>query len=127
MQTVDRYRRARGVVIYWRESQAVCFVWPASRHIPIGMPAAGILHDLSDWTTATELRDRLAPSGDIVVMEETLQLLLTLNLVEREGDAANDQWTHWSPYAAFNQIEREQELKRFFHHDDVAGRGEPVA
>lgn len=101
MQTVDRYRRARGVVIYWRESQAVCFVWPASRHVPIGMPAAGILHELSDWTTTTELRDRIAPSGDLVVVEETLQLLVTLNLVEREGDAANDQWTHWSPYAAF--------------------------
>ena len=60
MQTADRYRRSPGVVIYWADSQAVCFVWQSAQRIPITIDAVGILHQLTDWTSAAELRDRIA-------------------------------------------------------------------
>lgn len=102
MQTVDRYRRSPGAVIYWDASQAVCFLWQSSERIPISLEAAGLLHHLSDWTSVTEFRDRVAPGSDPEVAEETIGLLHTLRLVERESDSIVDaRWQEWSPEAAF--------------------------
>ena len=102
MQTADRYRRVPGLVIYWAGSQAVCFIWQSCERIPISMEAAGLLQDLSDWTSLAELRDRVAPGSELEVVEETIGLLHTLRLVEREGDPIADaRWQQWSPEAAF--------------------------
>jgi SagB-type dehydrogenase family enzyme len=103
MQTADRYRRVRGAVIYWIDSQAVCFVWPAATRVPLSMPVAGVMQQMSDWTSATELRDRIAPGSDLSVVNETIGLLQTLGLIEREGEPhpAFDAWQSWSPEAAF--------------------------
>lgn len=102
MQAADRYRRSPGLVITWRGSQAVCFVWQSAQRIPISIPAAAILHDLSDWTSVAELRDRIAPAGELAALDETVQLLLALRLIEREGEpVANREWLEWSPEAAF--------------------------
>lgn len=102
MQTVDRYRRTQGLVIYWVGEQAVCFTWPASERIPISMPVATLLHDLSNWTSAAELGDRLETGGDVAAVEEPLQLLHKLGLIERERDSnPGETWPKWSPEAAF--------------------------
>jgi SagB-type dehydrogenase family enzyme len=102
VQTADRYRRSPGVVIQWAGPQAVCFVWQSSQRIPVTTEAIAILHGLSDWTSAAELRDRIAPGGDLTSAAETLRLLHTLGLVEREGEAtAGDEWLAWTPEAAF--------------------------
>jgi SagB-type dehydrogenase family enzyme len=102
MQTADRYRRVPGLVIYWSGSQAVCFSWQSCERIPISMEAAGLLQDLSDWTSLADFRDRVAPGSELEVVEETLGLLHTLRLVEREGDSIADaRWQQWSPEAAF--------------------------
>ncbi len=102
MQTADRYRRSPGLVIHWAGSQAVCFIWQSAERIPISWEVAGILQQLSDWTTAAEFRDRIAPGSDGATVEETISLLRTLRLVEREGAAdADRRWAEWSPEAAF--------------------------
>ncbi len=102
MQTADRYRRVPGLVIYWAGSQAVCFIWQSCERIPISMEAAGLLDDLSDWTSLAEFRDRVAPGSELEVVAETIGLLHTLRLVEREGDPGGDaRWQEWSPEAAF--------------------------
>jgi SagB-type dehydrogenase family enzyme len=102
-QAADRYRRARGVVIYWIDSQAVCFVSPAAKRVPLSMAVADVLQQLSDWTTASELRDRIAPGSEIAAVADTITLLYTLGLIEREVDdrTAIDAWQSWSPEAAF--------------------------
>ena len=100
-QTADRYRRAPGLVIYWAGPQAVCFVWQSSQRIPISIQVVAILQELSDWTSAAELRDRYVQGGEVTAVEETIDLLLTLQLVEREGDAQNTGWPEWAPEAAF--------------------------
>jgi SagB-type dehydrogenase family enzyme len=102
VQTADRYRRSAGVVIQWAGTQAVCFVWRSSQRIPITTEAIAILHGLTDWTSAAELRDRVQPAGDLASAAETLRLLHTLGLVEREGEAtADDEWLQWTPEAAY--------------------------
>jgi SagB-type dehydrogenase family enzyme len=103
MQTADRYRRTPGLVVYWRDAQAVCFVWNTSQHIPISVAIAGVLQEMSEWMSAAELRDRIAPSEPIAAVDDTIRLLLTLRLIEkeREQDAAQEQWRSWSPEAAF--------------------------
>lgn len=103
MQTADRYRRAPGLVIYWRDSQAVCFVPHTAQRVPISMPVAGVLQQLSAWTAASELRDRIAPGSDVTAVEETIALLHSLGLVERDPDArpSMDGWHAWSPEAQF--------------------------
>jgi SagB-type dehydrogenase family enzyme len=102
MQTAERYRRAPGLVISWRGSQAVCFVWQSAQRIPISMPVASILNDLTEWMSAAELRDRIAPASDVATIEQTIRLLLDLGLVERQdGQAENREWSEWWPEAAF--------------------------
>ena len=102
MQTVDRYRRSPGAVIYWEGSQAVCFLWQSSERIPISFDAAGFLQHISDWTTCAEFRDRVAPDSDLATVEDTIALLHTLRLIERESEPrVDDQWLAWSPAAAF--------------------------
>jgi SagB-type dehydrogenase family enzyme len=101
VQTADRYRRSRGIVIFWAEAQAVCFVWQSAQRIPITSDAVGILHHLTDWTSVAELRDRIATGSDPSVVAETIDLLRTLGLVEREGDPrVGSEWSEW-PAAAF--------------------------
>jgi SagB-type dehydrogenase family enzyme len=98
---MDRYRRSPGLVIYWAGSQAVCFVWQSSQRIPVSIQVSAILQELTDWTSAAELRDRYLPGGDLQSVEETIGLLLTLQLVEREGDPSSSEWLEWAPEAAF--------------------------
>ena len=131
MQTADRYRRARGVVIYWVDAQAVCFVWQTSQRIPISMAVAGVLQQMSDWTSTPELRDRIAPGSDVAAVEDTITLLHTLGLIERDGDErrAIDAWQSWSPEAAYFHFatkngkfpddftERDRELVEKAKHD----------
>ena len=98
----DRFRRVPGLVIYWAGSQAVCFSWQSSERIPISMEAAGLLQELSDWMSLADFRDRVAPGSGLDVVEETIGLLHTLRLVERQGDSGADaRWHEWSPEAAF--------------------------
>jgi SagB-type dehydrogenase family enzyme len=102
VQTADRYRRASGVVSYWAGAQAVCFHWHSARRIPVPFEAVGILHRLTEWASIAELRDRIAPGGDAAAIMETIVLLHTLGLVEREGDArSHEPWLEWTPEAAF--------------------------
>src|SRR5829696_7014734 len=102
MQTADRYRRVPGLVIYWAGSQAVCFNWQSCERIPISIEAAGLLQLLSDWTLLEDFRDRVGLGSELEVVEETIGLLHTLHLVEREGESSiDDRWQEWSPEAAF--------------------------
>ena len=102
MQTADRFRRSPGVVISWDGNQALCFTWQSAERMPISIAALGLLHQLSDWTSAAELRDRIAPGGDVVMVTETIDLLHELGLVEREGQPSrHSEWLEWSPAAAF--------------------------
>ena len=102
VQTAARYRRTPGIVAYWAGPQAVCFDWRGRQRIPISIDALGVLEQLTDWTLPAELRDRISPEGDVAVVEETLGLLHSLGLVEREGEAhAHSEWHEWSPEAAF--------------------------
>jgi SagB-type dehydrogenase family enzyme len=101
VQTADRYRRSPGAVIYWIGSQAVCFIWQSGERIPISIQVAGVLEELTGWTSAPELRDRISPGGNLTTVEETIRLLLTLRLIEQEGEQAGPDWAEWSPEAAF--------------------------
>ena len=101
MPTADRYRRVPGLVIFWAGSQAVCFTWRSAQRIPITFTAASLLDQLSDWTTVEQLGDRIEADGDLATVAETIELLLTLGLIEREGAASDDEWLQWSPEAAF--------------------------
>jgi SagB-type dehydrogenase family enzyme len=98
-----RFRRAPGLVMFWREPEAICFVPSTSQRIPISMAVAGVLQQLSAWTAPSDLRDRIAPGSDVADVEHTITLLLGLGLIEREGAArsAIDEWQAWSPEAAF--------------------------
>jgi SagB-type dehydrogenase family enzyme len=89
-------------VSYWVGAQAVCFHCQSARRIPVPFEAVGILHRLADWVPIDEIRDRVAPEGDPVAVMETIALLHTLGLVEREDDALSDEsWLAWTPEAAF--------------------------
>jgi len=102
VQTAARYRRSPGVVSYWIGAEAVCFTWQSAERMPISIDALGVLHHLTDWTSAAELRDRIAPGGDLAIVTETIDLLLTLGLVERENEPIrHPEWREWSPAAAF--------------------------
>lgn len=102
MQTAARYRRSPGIVSYWDGNQAVCFTWQSAERMPISIDALGLLHQLSDWTSASELRDRIAPDGEMAMVTETINLLYELGLVEREGQPSrHPEWREWSPAAAF--------------------------
>jgi SagB-type dehydrogenase family enzyme len=101
MQTVDRYRRAPGLVIYWDESQAVCFIWRSAQRIPITFSAASLLDHLSDWTTVEQLSERIGAGDALTTVAETIGLLLELALIEREDTATEGEWLQWSPEAAF--------------------------
>jgi len=102
MPTDARYRRVRGVVSYWNGSQPICFTRHAPQPLPISIDALGILHRLAEWTSAAELRDRIAPGSDAAVVADTLTLLHSLGLVEREGEADRyAAWNAWGPEAAF--------------------------
>ena len=102
MQTADRYRRASGVVSYWAGAQAVCFHWQSARRTPVPFEAVGILHRLTEWASIAEIRDRVAPGADAAAIMETIVLLHTLGLVERESDArSHEPWLEWAPEAAF--------------------------
>ena len=102
MQTVERYRRSPGIVSFWDRDQAVCFIWQSAERMPISIDALGVLHHLTDWTSAAQLRDRIAPGNDVALVSETIDLLLTLGLVEREGEPGrHPEWDEWSPAAAF--------------------------
>ena len=97
-----RYRRWPGFVSYWDQHEAVCFTWQSAERMPISIDALGLLNHLTDWTSAAELRDRIAPGGDEAIVMETLALLLTLGLIEREGEPSrHPEWLAWSPAAAF--------------------------
>jgi SagB-type dehydrogenase family enzyme len=102
VQTADRYRRSPDVVSHWVGSQAVCYVWRSAERIPISIEALDILHQLTEWTTAAELRDRIAPGGDTAAVSETMLLLHTLGLIERAGESiSHPEWLQWTPEAAF--------------------------
>lgn len=100
-QAADRYRRTPGVVVFWADGQAVCSHAGAQR-IPVSIGALSILEQLTGWCSATDLRDRIAPDGDVAVVAETLTLLHSLGLVEREGEVDRyAAWNAWGPEAAF--------------------------
>lgn len=100
--TVDRYRRSPGLVVYWDQSQAVSFVWQSARRVPISADVIAMLQGLTDWTSAADLRDRIAPGAPLSDAEALLALLFSLKLVEREGDGAPGlEWLEWSPAASF--------------------------
>lgn len=101
MQTVDRYRRVPGLVIFWAQSQAVCFVWRTAQRIPITFEAASLLDQLSDWTTVEQLTDRIGAGDQHTTVAETIDLLLTLAMIEREGADTDSNWLQWSPEATF--------------------------
>ena len=101
MQTADRYRRSPGLVIYWAGSEAVCFIFQSAERIPISLEAVDILHAIPDWTTVAELQERIAPGEASGIVRQTVDLLLEIGLVERDGDARHgDAWLDW-PHAAF--------------------------
>ena len=58
------------------------------------------LQGFSDWTSAADLRDRIAPGGEPAA-EALLDLLHSLDLIEREGEPPRSEWHEWSPEAAF--------------------------
>jgi len=99
MPTADRYRRVTGLVIYWAESQAVCFTWRCAQRIPITFEAAALLDHLSDWTTVDQLADRLGAVDDRATVTQTIDLLLTLGMIEREDAELQADWLPWSPEA----------------------------
>lgn len=103
MQHADRYRRARGAVVHWIGDQAVCVAWPSAQRVPVTIDALRFLEHLSEWTTADAVRDRVAPGGEVALIADTIALLHTLGLVEREGEQPPgvDRWHQWSPEAAF--------------------------
>lgn len=101
MQTADRFRRAPGLVIYWAGSQAVCFTWRSAQRIPITFEAAALLDQLSDWMTTDQLADRLGAREDTATVEQTIELLLTLAMVEREDAQSTGDWMQWTPEATF--------------------------
>lgn len=101
MQTADRYRRVPGLVIFWAQSQAVCFVWRTAQRIPITFEAASLLDQLSDWTTVEQLTDRIGAGEQRATVAETIDLLLALSVIEREGPDADGEWLQWSPEATF--------------------------
>ncbi|MEO7156183.1 MAG: SagB family peptide dehydrogenase, partial [Vicinamibacterales bacterium] len=72
-----------------------------AQRIPISIQVAGVLHELSEWTSPVELRDRISTNSDLATVEETIGLLHALRLVEREGDEAHAAWHEWAPEAAF--------------------------
>jgi SagB-type dehydrogenase family enzyme len=102
MSAVERYRRSRGLVLYWDSAQAVCFSPQTTQRIPISDATLGFLQSLSEWQSPEETRDRVAPGNSIADVKDTIGLLLSLGLVEREGAATpNAEWQEWSPAAAF--------------------------
>lgn len=127
--TADRFRRSRSLVSHWIGSEAVCFNARAER-VPVSIEALGILHALTEWSTAAELRDRIAPGADVAILAETIALLHGLGLVDREGEATvHDAWQAWSPDAAFfhfatkntvfpdDRAERDRQLVEKATHD----------
>lgn len=102
MPVVERYRRSRGVVIYWDSDQAICFSPQSTQRIPISDATLRFLQSLSEWRSAEETRDSVAPGSSLSDVHETMTLLLSLGLVEREGAAPpHPEWDEWSPAAAF--------------------------
>ena len=101
MQTLDCYRRIPGLVIFWDESQAVCYVWHTAQRIPITFEAASLLDELSAWTTAAQLSDRVGAGDDLSTVAETIDLLRTRGIIEREADPLASEWLQWTPEAAF--------------------------
>lgn len=101
MPTADRYRRAPGLVIYWAGSQAVCFTGRDAQRLPITFEAAALLDQLSDWMTVDQLADRLGAREDAAAVQQTIDLLLTLAMVEREDAQSTGDWMEWTPEASF--------------------------
>ena len=101
VHSAERYRRSPGAVVYWIGGEAVCFVWQTAQRIPISTDAVALLQQLSDWTSAEGLRDRLGPDNDLETVAETMRLLHSVGLVERESEAAREPWQAWAPEAAF--------------------------
>lgn len=101
MPAADRYRRVPGLVIHWAGSQAVCFTWRSAQRIPITFEAASLLDHFSDWTTIDQLEERLGGGDDVVTITQTIDLLLTLELIEREGAQTTGDWMQWTPEATF--------------------------
>ena len=102
MSTSERYRRTPGLVMYWAGSQPVCFVWQTQQRVPVSIDATAVLQQLSDWSLVSEIVERVSPGGVPADAEKLLRLLLTLGLVEREGDTNGPpEWHEWAPEAAF--------------------------
>jgi SagB-type dehydrogenase family enzyme len=102
MQAVERYRRSRGLVLYWDAAQAVCFSPQTTQRIPISDATLRFLQSLSEWRSPEEMRDSVAPGNSIADVQDTIALLLSLGLVEREGALPpHAGWDEWSPAAAF--------------------------
>jgi hypothetical protein len=101
MHAADRYRRVPGLVIYWAESQAVCFTWRSAERVPITFEAASLLDHFSSWTTVDQLAERLGARDEIATVERTIDLLLTLGMIERETAQAEGEWMQWTPEATF--------------------------
>ena len=100
--TDPRYRRAPGLITYWDGPQAVCFVWQTGTRIPVSPQIFGVLHSMTDWNSAKQLREQIAPDEDIDRTQELLDLLASLQLVELEtASASQSKWSHWSPEATF--------------------------
>ena len=96
-----QFRRVRGLVMYWVEGQAVCFVWQSAMRVPLSSTAASLLDHLSDWTTVEGLRDLVFPSSSLSKVQETVDLLEQLELIEFEDRPHASEWLSWSPEATF--------------------------
>lgn len=99
---IRRYRRSPTFVFHWDGGRMVGYNWRAAGYIALTAESVAILDRLQDWTSASDLRDRLSTGGDLADSEGLLHLFHSLGLVEREGDAApNADWMEWSPAASF--------------------------
>ena len=64
MQTADRYRRVRGVVIYWIGAQAVCFIGSPPIAFPFRSKPSEFCSRLTEWVSIAEIRGSDRPGGD---------------------------------------------------------------
>lgn len=106
--------------------QLVCHVWQTGSQVPITSEALSVLQGLSEWTSAGDLRDRIAPGADESSAKELLHALHSLGLVEPESGLADDPgWVQWSPEATFFHFATKN--SRFFedlaqHDRDLAAK-----
>lgn len=123
-----RYRRADGLVCYWRDGRLVIHNYVAGRRVAAEPLLVSLLHHIGDWTTPDKAGAGF-PGVDRRVLREALDELVARGLATRHTAGAPPnagawrRWEAWAPEAALfhfgvrnpefpDPLETERELRR---------------